>query len=68
VLNVPTKKPQPAEALTKREHIAALIAAGIFAGPAGQVVLDSHNTDEALKGVADVAVHAADVLIARSAA
>jgi hypothetical protein len=63
-----TKKPQPAEALTKREHIAALIAAGIFAGPAGQVVLDSHNTDEALKGVADVAFHMADVMAARGAA
>lgn len=66
-----TRKPKPAADLasdmTKREVFAALVMAGIFAGPAGQAVLESHD-DSSLSGVADVAFRMADLMANRSAA
>lgn len=75
------RKPKPAEpafvvehatktdhlGLTKREAFAAVVTMGIFAGPAGQVILDSHDAS-ALQGVADVAFHMADMMVSRGAA
>lgn len=51
--------------LTKREAFAAVIAMGVYAGPAGRAVLDSVD-DAMLERVADVCFRQGDVMLARS--
>jgi hypothetical protein len=41
-----------------------VITSGVFAGPYGQIVMESKSKD-ALEGVADAALHMYDVLLSR---
>jgi hypothetical protein len=50
--------------ITKEELAAIVITSGVFAGPYGQIVMESKSKD-ALEGVADAALHMYDVLLAR---
>jgi hypothetical protein len=60
-------KPDALAVLNKREVFAALIAAGVFASPAGQQILNAKD-DSALHAVADFFFLMADVMVQRGAA
>lgn len=53
--------------LTKNDWFAGFVLLGIFAGPAGQAILESHD-DAVLENAADVARHMGEIMVARGAA